>query len=877
LSTFEKIKILCIEKNGRRRAALARGLQKHGYAVFAASEGQTGLSLFREHHCEMVVCDPSLAENSGLNILDQIKGINPAIPIILLAPRWSSAIQPEALLRGAIFLISAPVKTDELASILGRAWEVYKARQPAQRDIQQRGLHIDPAIISNVEQQLHAIVDAAPTPTFVNRLKDGRIILANEHMAKMLGLSVESLIGRVTPDFYYLPEERDSLLDRLQRDRILHNCEVRLKRVDGTPFWALMSKVLSELNGEPVIIAGISDIDSQKSAEEALQRERNFVSAVLDTESALVVVLDTSGRIVRFNRACEQITGFTYEEVKGRLFWDVFLLREEMKRIRSVFEKLRAGNFPQSAENYWRTKNGDLKLISWSNTAILDADGKVEHIIATGIDITDKRKSEEDLRHAHVQLERRIEERTTEIAAINRQLLESERRLRRQNKVMASLARRQVPSEELGTSLKILTDAAAKVLEVERASVWLYDEGFSQIICLDLYERSVQKHSGGYALTATEYPGYFKALREQLAIAADDARSDPRTMEFAGSYLAPQGITSMLDAPIWVGGQMVGVLCHEHIGEVRHWTLDEQQFSASLADYASLAIEAHHRRRAEADLQDARAELERRVEERTAQLRATQTQLVQSEKMAALGMLVAGIAHEINTPVGAIHSTHDTLQRAVQKLKSELDRVCRPGEPRTAAIDSTMKIIEDATLIIASGSDRVTDIVHRLRSFARLDEAELKMADIQVGLEDTLALIQHELKHGINVKRNYGNVPPFACYPGQLNQVFLNILINARQAIGTRGEISITTHHEDARAFIEIADNGSGIPGEHLSRIFDPGFTTKGVGVGSGLGLSICYQIIRDHRGEINVTSEVGKGTTFTLILPMDLKTKPDA
>jgi two-component system NtrC family sensor kinase len=152
----------------------------------------------------------------------------------------------------------------------------------------------------------------------------------------------------------------------------------------------------------------------------------------------------------------------------------------------------------------------------------------------------------------------------------------------------------------------------------------------------------------------------------------------------------------------------------------------------------------------------------------------------------------------------------------------------------------------------------------------------LKMADIQMGLEDTLALLQHELKHGINIKRNYGNVPPFACYPGQLNQVFLNILINARQAIGTRGEINITTHHEDARAFIEIADNGSGIPSEHLSRIFDPGFTTKGVGVGSGLGLSICYQIIRDHHGEINVTSEVGKGTTFTLILPMDLKIKCD-
>ncbi len=240
-------------------------------------------------------------------------------------------------------------------------------------------------------------------------------------------------------------------------------------------------------------------------------------------------------------------------------------------------------------------------------------------------------------------------------------------------------------------------------------------------------------------------------------------------------------------------------------------------------------------------------------------------------------MLVAGIAHEINTPVGAIHSTHDTLQRAVEKLKMELDRICCPGEPETTEINSIMKIVEDANLILASGSDRVTEIVRRLRSFARLDEAELKLADIQIGLEDTLALIQHELKRGITVTRNYGDVPPFACYPGRLNQVFLNILINACQAIGARGEISITTRHEGARVFIEIADNGAGILPEHLGRIFDPGFTTKGRGVGTGLGLSICYQIIQDHQGEIEVASEVGKGTKFTLMIPMDLKAKYDA
>jgi signal transduction histidine kinase len=415
-----------------------------------------------------------------------------------------------------------------------------------------------------------------------------------------------------------------------------------------------------------------------------------------------------------------------------------------------------------------------------------------------------------------------------------------------------------------------LTEAAAETLEVERASVWLRDEGMTRIVCLDLFERSLRKHSDGQELAAAEYPSYFEALAEQRAIAADDALNDSRTREFTPSYLVPIGITSMLDAPIWVEGRMIGVICHEHVGSARHWTLEEQQFSASIADYASLAIEAQHRREAEAQLQQAHAQLEQRVEERTAQLRAAQSQLVQSEKMASLGMLVAGIAHEINTPIGAIHSMHDTIQRAIQKVQAEFERACE-AELRKADIEAIMKVIEDGNQVIASGTTRVIDIVRRLRSFARLDEAELKRADIHEGLEDTLVILNHELKHTITVRKNYGEVPPFACFPGRLNQVFLNILINARQAIKGPGEISIATYREGNKAFIEISDNGSGIAPEHLARIFDPGFTTKGVGVGTGLGLSICYQIVKDHNGEIKVSSEVGKGTRFTIILPMDL------
>jgi signal transduction histidine kinase len=253
------------------------------------------------------------------------------------------------------------------------------------------------------------------------------------------------------------------------------------------------------------------------------------------------------------------------------------------------------------------------------------------------------------------------------------------------------------------------------------------------------------------------------------------------------------------------------------------------------------------------------------------ELRQAQAHLVQSEKMASLGGLVAGIAHEINTPVGAMTSMHDTLVRAVQKLKEHLRSKDQAGFERDEKLKSILTVIDDANGVIRSGASRVGEIVRRLRSFARLDEAELKKVDIHEGLEDTLTLVHHEMKHNIQVIRDYGSIPPISVFPSRLNQVFLNLINNARQAIRDKGTITIRTRLENGTAAIAIADDGVGISPENLGRVFDPGFTTKGVGVGTGLGLSICYQIIRDHRGRIDVESELGVGTTFTVRVPTNL------
>ena len=251
---------------------------------------------------------------------------------------------------------------------------------------------------------------------------------------------------------------------------------------------------------------------------------------------------------------------------------------------------------------------------------------------------------------------------------------------------------------------------------------------------------------------------------------------------------------------------------------------------------------------------------------------AAAAQLLQSEKMASLGLLSAGLAHEINTPLGAIHSNNDTIARCIEKIKRLLEAEAETAENRRGALD-LVRILEDLCQNTVLATERLIGIVGSLKNFTRLDEAERKKADIHEGLESTLTLVQHELKGRIGVTKKYGKIPQVECYPNSLNQVFMNLIVNAAQAIPDQGTITIETSRQGDFVRVSISDDGVGIPPENLAKVFDPGFTTKGVGVGTGLGLSICYKIIQQHRGKIAVESQNGT-TTFTIDLPITHKKK---
>ncbi|MES0873500.1 ATP-binding protein [Sinimarinibacterium sp. HSW-8] len=287
-------------------------------------------------------------------------------------------------------------------------------------------------------------------------------------------------------------------------------------------------------------------------------------------------------------------------------------------------------------------------------------------------------------------------------------------------------------------------------------------------------------------------------------------------------------------------------------------------------------------RRSYAELQDMNAKLEATVEARTAELRKAlndvrmqQAQLVQSEKMAALGQMVAGVAHEINTPLGYARGNVETVREALPLIRELFDaqqsgdaqrqEQARRNWPPEEGLPEIEMLLADADY----GLGQIGELVRSLKDFARVDRSLNEMFDLNEGMETTLKICHNQLKGRIEVKRDYGDLPPVPCAPSQINQVFLNLLNNAAQAIDGPGVIAIRTRVEDGMAVVEVRDSGCGMDAETRAHIFEPFFTTKPVGQGTGLGLSIVFRIVEDHRGSIDVESAVGQGTTFRLRLPL--------
>lgn len=367
---------------------------------------------------------------------------------------------------------------------------------------------------------------------------------------------------------------------------------------------------------------------------------------------------------------------------------------------------------------------------------------------------------------------------------------------------------------------------------------------------------------------------------------ADDPAFKP-----VSDTLKLSGISSLVVQPMIYGDESKGVILLGDKGTGRAWLPAELELVKSVAGQVAVAIEhaelVEQLSRKNQDLLMKNLNLDGK----NIELRAMQSQLIHQEKMASLGRLVAGIAHELNNPINFVHGNLPYLREYFEDLKrliASLDQLPDPHKNQVDDLKQKLKydfLITDLDHIIADlneGAERIRYIIRNLRSFSRLDEAELKEASIKEGIESTLKILsQYYGRDKIPVESEYTDLPNIFCYPGQLNQVWMNLLSNAAEAVLNQSDalVSVKTRRVDETVEVTISDNGPGIDPEVQSKIFEPFFTTKPVGQGTGLGLSICHSIIERHGGQISCESKVGEGTRFVVQIPLhsDHADLPDA
>ena len=390
----------------------------------------------------------------------------------------------------------------------------------------------------------------------------------------------------------------------------------------------------------------------------------------------------------------------------------------------------------------------------------------------------------------------------------------------------------------LETVFRRVTETAADILNVERVGVWLLVDERQALRCVDLFERSKATHSAGITLQVCAFPEYFAALERRKTVPAEVALTDPRTGGLADAYLTPLGITSMLDATIFVGSEVVGVVCHEHIGAPREWTTEQRDFAGSMADVLALKIRA-------AEMEEVRSAL-----------RTQALQLAESRRVGALAEMAAGVAHDFNNIL--------TLMIGSAELIAE-----HPACPSEVAAFARQ---------ITAAGQRGVALAKELMGFARPGPRSARVIRPADVLRSQLVVLQAAAgeRHpvALDVRSVAGRV---LMDPHQLERVVLNLVVNARDAMAAGGPIGVRVDavvepDDNGKpgqcVLIAVSDGGTGIPPAVLARIFDPFFTTKPRGQGTGVGLAVVSQIVSYAGGFVRVETAVGQGSTFRVYLP---------
>lgn len=581
----------------------------------------------------------------------------------------------------------------------------------------------------------------------------------------------------------------------------------RASRQDGEPIWVSFSARRVLFDGWEAVRLVVRDITAQKRIDDALRESERRFRQLADLLPEIVYECDTSLRITYANRAAFETLGQRAEDLDQGLYVGDFLSPRDAKLAARRLARAGETGVPTRGTYEIRTPDGRTLTCEINSAPISDADGMVTGFRGLIHDISDQRRHEEAL-------------------------VAKQRRLKTQSDALVALARgMSVQSMDIREYLHDITEAAAHTLNVARASVWLYGPDRSHLHCADLFVSADQKHASGEELSRNDLPAYFEALSGARTVAVVDAVHDPRTSELAASYLEPQGIVSMLDAPIRLGGELVGVVCHEHIGDMREWQADEQGFAASIADMVALCIATAERARTRQQLEQHARELER--------------------SNAELERFAAVAAHDLKTPLSTVAS-----------FVQLIDRRHRDDEVSHQYVGMVIQSVE-----------RMVSLMDDLLSYARVGSKPTvpEPTDMNQIIEGVTLQLRRRIEEcGGTVEHD--NLPVCMVDPGQMHQLFHNLVANSIKFRSDRTpHVRVHAQSEGNWCHLTVSDNGIGIPEDQWDRIFrafERGSHTTEY-PGTGVGLSICQRVVSNHGGQIWVDSVVGDGANFHVVLPL--------
>jgi len=685
---------------------------------------------------------------------------------------------------------------------------------------------------TNVAQALEAV--SAPILVHAGE----RVLFANAAFQRLLGYPLQTLREMPHQDWATAPfkealrEYGQRCMEEADPPPALE-CEA-LTANGSVRFLEITARRLDSAQGQQVMIT-CQDLSDIRFVQNSLLEVGRVMHQILENNPVPTFVIDTQHRVTHWNAACAQLTGVPAAEVVGSdEAWRAFyaqarpLLSDLIVdgRVEEDGALLYRENLHPSAtvsgayetEDFFPQFGLGGRWIFCTAAPLNDVQGQTMGAIATLLNVTERRRAEEQLRRHQIELEELVSARTDELVRSHRELQ------------------------------GFLENASVGIVYTSGTQVVHSNKKFIDIF--ELEPQSMQTLDTQQLFPSTE--DYKQLVRTSMPV-----------LRRGQSLVHEMHMLTAKGARIWV--QIIAYSSTPGDPYSGVWWLLQDRSEVMRA-------------------QEELVRNYREMKQTNARLAEAQSQLLQSEKLASIGQLAAGVAHEINNPVGFVASNLGSLRRYMESmlelinLYESADARHLPAELRAQIEELRNKadlsfIHEDLPELLKESEDglqRVKKIVQDLRDFSRVDQADWQDADLNQGLDSTLNVVMNEVKYKATVKKDYGPLPVVRCLAAQLNQVFMNLIVNASHAIEKRGEIVLRTRQVDRWICVEVSDNGSGMSPEVQRRIFDPFYTTKPVGKGTGLGLSLSFSIVQKHGGRIEVASTVGVGTTFRVWIPLD-------